>query len=122
MSYGTEVRPTEIRLKKSEKALEIDFDDGASFRFPAEFLRVFSPSAEVRGHGPGEETLVAGRKHVGIIEVEAVGNYAIVIRFDDMHDTGIYSWEYLHELGQTQDEKWARYLKRMEDAGESREP
>ena len=89
--FGTRHRPTEIRLKREEKALEIDFEDGKSFRLPAELLRVESPSAEVQGHGPSQKTLVAGRRHVGIMAVEPVGNYAIRIKFDDMHDTGIYS-------------------------------
>ena len=91
--------PTEIRLKKAEKALEVDFDDGSSFRFPAELLRVESPSAEVQGHGPGQKQTVSGRRHVGIMEIEPVGNYAICIKFDDLHDTGIYTWDYLHEAG-----------------------
>jgi DUF971 family protein len=115
-------KPTEIRLKKQEKALEVDFDDGTRFRFPAEFLRVHSPSAEVRGHGPGQETLVSGRRHVGILNVAPVGRYAIGIQFDDLHDTGIYSWEYLHELGRNQDSLWRQYLERLEKSGASREP
>ena len=115
-------KPTEIRLKKQEKALEVDFDDGAKFRFPAEFLRVLSPSAEVRGHAPGQETLVTGRRHVGILTIEPVGRYAIAIQFDDMHDTGIYSWDYLHELGRDQDTLWRAYLDRLDFAGASRDP
>ena len=120
--YGTSFWPTEIRLNKAEKALEVDFDDGRSFRFPAEFLRVESPSAEVKGHGPGQRTLVAGRRHVGIMEVEAIGNYAVRIVFDDLHDTGIYSWQYLRELGERQDDLWQAYLANLEAAGMTRDP
>ncbi len=114
--------PTEIRLKQAEKALEIDFDNGVTFRYPAELLRVESPSAEVQGHGPGQKQIVAGRAHVGILGVEPVGNYAIRIRFDDLHDTGIYSWPYLYRLGEKQAEIWDAYLKALEERGLSREP
>ena len=114
--------PTEIRYKKDEKVLEVDFDDGAKFRFPAELLRVESPSAEVQGHGPNQKQLVAGRRHVGIMAVEPVGNYAVRIRFDDMHDTGIYSWQYLHELGRKQDETWEEYITELAIAGLTRDP
>ena len=114
--------PVEIRLKQAEKALEIAFDDGSTFRYPAELLRVESPSAEVQGHGPGQKTLVAGRRHVGIMGVEPVGNYAIRIKFDDMHDTGIYTWRYLYGLGKHADEIFAGYVKAMEEAGLKREP
>jgi DUF971 family protein len=114
--------PTEIRLKTAEKALEVDFSDGRSFRYPAEFLRVESPSAEVQGHGPHQKTLVPGRAHVGILGLEPVGNYAVRIKFDDLHDTGIYSWSYLYELGQRQDELWRRYLEGLRAQGLSREP
>jgi DUF971 family protein len=114
--------PVEIRLKKAEKILEVDFDDGARFRFPAELLRVESPSAEVQGHGPSQKQIVAGRAHVGILDLEPVGNYAIRIKFDDLHDTGIYSWRYLYELGQKQDELWAKYLAALAERGLSREP
>lgn len=120
--FGTRHRPTEIRLKREEKALEIDFEDGKSFRLAAELLRVESPSAEVQGHGPSQKTLVAGRRHVGIMAVEPVGNYAIRIKFDDMHDTGIYSWDTLYDYGQRQDEMWQDYLNAMEAASLSREP
>jgi len=115
-------RPTEIRLKSAEKRLEVDFDDGASFSLPAELLRVESPSAEVQGHGPSQKQIIAGRRHVGIMELESVGNYAIRIRFDDLHDTGIYSWSYLYELGQYQDELWRAYLDALEQRGLSRDP
>ena len=119
---GTEHWPVEIRLKKAEKILEVDFDDGARFRYPAEYLRVESPSAEVQGHGPSQKQTIAGRKHVGIMSLEPVGNYAIRIVFDDLHDTGIFSWAYLYELGETQDKKWRAYLAALEAKGLSREP
>ena len=114
--------PVEIRLKSREKALEIDFDDGSRFRLPAELLRVESPSAEVQGHVPGQKQIVSGRRHVGIMGVEPVGHYAIRIRFDDLHDSGIYSWGYLHELGRRQETLWADYLKALEERGLSRDP
>ena len=114
--------PTELRLKRADKRLEVDFDDGESFQLPAEYLRVESPSAEVQGHGPGQKQLVAGRRHIGILEVEPVGNYAIRIKFDDLHDSGIYTWAYLHELGREQKKRWQEYLKALEKAGQSREP
>lgn len=115
-------KPVEIRVKRAEKALEIDFDDGHSFSLPAELLRVESPSAEVQGHSPSEKQVIAGRRHVGIMGVEAVGNYAIRIKFDDLHDTGIFSWEYLYDMGLRQDELWQRYLAALEKRGLSREP
>jgi len=114
--------PVEIRLKSADKALEIDFDSGETFRLPAEYLRVESPSAEVKGHVPSQRQIVAGRRHVGILGVEPVGNYAIRIRFDDLHDTGIYSWSYLYELGRTQESRWRDYLAELEKRGLSREP
>ena len=114
--------PVELRLKREEKLLEVDFDDGRSFRLPAEFLRVESPSAEVKGHGPGQKQLVAGRRHVGILALEPVGNYAVRIKFDDLHDTGIYSWAYLHELGLRQETLWRAYLDGLAAQGMSREP
>jgi DUF971 family protein len=120
--FGTEHWPLEIRLKKDERALEIDFDDGRSFRYPAEYLRVESPSAEVQGHGPSQKQILAGRAHVGILALEPVGNYAVRIKFDDLHDTGIYSWAYLYELGANQQELWTRYLKALEERGLAREP
>ena len=122
MAYGTEHWPTEIRLKKAEKRLEIDFDDGQRFSYPAEFLRVESPSAEVQGHGPSQKQWVAGRMHVGILELEPVGNYAIRIVFDDLHDTGIFSWQYLYGLGVNQDTLWRAYLAEIEARGLSRDP
>ncbi len=120
--FTATVRALEIRLKKAEKILEVDFDDGKSFQYPVEFLRVLSPSAEVVGHGPGQGITVAGRRHVGIMELEPVGNYAVRIMFDDLHNTGIYSWQYLHELGMHQDEMWQGYLDTLKAEGLSRDP
>ena len=114
--------PVEIRLRKAEKELEVAFDDGVRFVYPAELLRVESPSAEVQGHGASQKQIVAGRRHVGIIAVEQVGNYAIRIRFDDLHDTGIFSWQYLRELGEDRDRIWAEYLAKLEARGLRREP
>ena len=119
---GTKHWPVEIRLKKAEKLLEVEFDDGKSFRYPAEYLRVESPSAEVQGHGPGQKQIVAGRRHVGILSLEQVGHYAIRICFDDLHDTGIYTWDYLYELGERQAEKWQAYLAALAARGLSRDP
>jgi DUF971 family protein len=120
--HETKFWPVEIRLKKAEKRLEIDFDDGRTFRYPAEFLRVESPSAEVQGHGPSQKQLVHGRAHVGILGLEPVGNYAIRIRFDDLHDTGIFSWAYLRHLGENHDSLWAAYLDNLAASGLTREP
>ncbi|HEX4885046.1 MAG TPA: DUF971 domain-containing protein [Casimicrobiaceae bacterium] len=114
--------PTEIKLHQSSRVLEISFSDGRSFKLPYEFLRVYSPSAEVRGHGPGQETLQTGKRDVTVKDVEAVGHYAIRPTFSDGHDTGIYSWDYLYELGEAQDDLWKRYLDRLAAAGASREP
>jgi DUF971 family protein len=114
--------PVEIRVKSEEKILEIDFDDGKSFSLPAELLRVESPSAEVQGHGPGQKTLVVGRRHVGIMGLEQVGNYAVRIKFDDMHDTGIFSWPTLYDYGIRQDELWNDYLVALKTQGLSRDP
>ncbi|HQT29884.1 MAG TPA: DUF971 domain-containing protein [Thiobacillus sp.] len=114
--------PTEINLHQTSRKLEIAFTDGARFEFPFEFLRVYSPSAEVRGHGPGQEVLQTGKREVLINAAEPVGLYGINFFFSDGHDTGIYSWEYLHDLGDHKDALWAEYLKRMEAAGASREP
>ncbi len=120
--FSTRHWPTELRLKQADKRLEVDFDDGSRFALPAEYLRVESPSAEVQGHGPGEKTIVAGRRHVGILALEPVGNYAVRIRFDDLHDTGIYSWQYLYELGQEQEKRWSTYLAELAKRGLSRDP
>jgi DUF971 family protein len=114
--------PSELRLKRAEKLLEIVFDDGKRFSLPAEYLRVESPSAEVQGHGPGQKALVHGRAHVGIMSLEPVGNYAVRILFDDLHDTGIYSWSYLYELGIEQPKRWREYLDALAAEGLSREP
>ena len=122
MSFGTQHWPIEIRLKKAEKRLEIDFDDGRKFSYPAELLRVESPSAEVQGHGPSQKQIVAGRQHVGILEIEPIGHYAIRIVFDDLHDTGIFSWEYLYGLGANQDALWNAYLAAIDAQGLSRDP
>lgn len=120
--YSQRHRPTEIRLKRQEKILELDFEDGATFKLPAELLRVESPSAEVQGHGPGQKTTVAGRRHVGIMGVEPVGHYAIRIKFDDLHDTGIFSWDYLYGLGADQEGIWNAYLADIDAKGLSRDP
>jgi len=114
--------PVELRLKKAEKLLEIEFDDGSRFRLPAEYLRVESPSAEVQGHGAGHRVLVHGRAHVGIIELEPIGNYAVRVIFDDLHDTGIYSWSYLHQLGIEHEKRWREYLDGLAANGLSRTP
>lgn len=114
--------PTEIKLHQASRVLEIAFDNGRQFRLPYEFLRVSSPSAEVRGHGPGQETLQVGKREIAIASVEAVGHYAIRPTFSDGHDTGIYSWDYLYDLGARHDELWQRYLTRLAAAGASRDP
>jgi DUF971 family protein len=114
--------PTEIRLNRADKTLDVTFDDGQRFALPAELLRVESPSAEVQGHTPDQKKIVAGRRHVGIIAIEAVGNYAVRLTFDDLHDTGIYSWEYLYRLGSEQATLWSGYLTALEQRGLSREP
>lgn len=119
---GFAVTPTEIKLHQLSRVLELAFEDGHVFRLPYELLRVYSPSAEVRGHGPGQETLQVGKKDVTITEVEPVGHYALRPTFSDGHDSGIYSWDYLHDLGVRQDELWQRYLERLAAAGGSREP
>ena len=120
--FGTVHWPTEIRLKKEEKRLEVDFDDGRTFSYPAEFLRVVSPSAEVQGHNPSQKQTVAGRRHVGIMRLEPVGNYAVRIVFDDLHDSGIYSWKYLYEIGAEQEALWTEYLEELQAKGLSRDP
>ena len=114
--------PTEIKLHQASRVMELSFADGTSFRMPYEYLRVYSPSAEVRGHGPGQETLQVGKREVTIVEVEPIGHYAIRPKFSDGHDTGIYSWEYLHDLGSRQQDLWQRYLARLAAAGASRDP
>jgi len=119
--FGTEHWPTEIKLKRAERRLDVLFDDGSLFALPAEYLRVESPSAEVQGHGPSQKQLVAGARAVGIERLEPVGHYAVRILFDDGHDTGIFSWSYLYELGRDQAETWRRYLDSLAAAGLSRD-
>jgi DUF971 family protein len=112
--------PTEIKLHQKSRVLEIAFSDGRQFSLPYELLRVYSPSAEVRGHGPGQETLQAGKRDVGIVSVEPVGTYAIQPRFSDGHESGLYSWSYLYDLGVRQESLWKDYLARLQAAGASR--
>lgn len=114
--------PTEIKLHQASHKMEISFEDGSRFELPYEYLRVYSPSAEVRGHGQGQETLQVGKKNVTIDRIEPVGNYAVCLFFSDQHNTGIYSWDYLYDLGAHYDVFWQEYLKRMEAASASREP
>jgi len=113
--------PTNITLHQKSRVMEIAFDDGKTFRLPYEYLRVYSPSAEVRGHGPGQEVLQTGKQSVEIRSMEAVGSYAVQPQFSDGHATGIYSWDYLYELGQNQDRLWKEYLEKLKAAGASRE-
>lgn len=113
-------RPTDIKLHTASHVLEVAFNDGNTFNLPTEYLRVYSPSAEVQGHGPGQEVLQVGKQDVNITKIDMVGNYAIQLFFDDNHDTGIYSWETLYELGQNYDSNWDAYLKRLEAAGHKR--
>ncbi|SLN16006.1 gamma-butyrobetaine hydroxylase-like domain-containing protein [Oceanibacterium hippocampi] len=114
--------PVEIRLRQAERILDVEYGNGHRFSLPAELLRVESPSAEVQGHSPTQKVLISGRRHVGIMGVEAVGNYAVRLRFDDLHDTGIYSWAYLYHLGINQEEIWQRYLDALAAAGRTRDP
>jgi DUF971 family protein len=114
--------PVEISYDKAAKALSVSFDDGKTFVLPAELLRVQSPSAEVQGHSPEQRKIVAGRRHVGIIGIEPVGNYAVRLVFDDLHQSGIYSWRFLYELGENQDSVWRGYLEELDVAGLSRDP
>jgi DUF971 family protein len=113
--------PTEIKLHQKSRLMEITFADGKAFRLPYEYLRVHSPSAEVRGHGPGQEVLQAGKSNVEIRSLEPVGSYAVQPSFSDGHSTGIYSWDYLYFLGENQERLWAEYLEKMKQAGASRE-
>ncbi len=113
--------PTEIKLHQKSRLLEISFADGKTFRLPCEFLRVYSPSAEVRGHGLGQEVLQAGKKDVEITKIEPVGSYAVQLAFSDGHDTGIYSWELLYDYGMNQENMWQQYLMRVQLAGANRE-
>ncbi len=113
---------TDLRYSKAERMLWVTFDDGSATSLPAEYLRVESPSAEVQGHGPDQRKTVAGRRHVGIMEIEPVGNYAVRLVFDDLHDSGLFTWDYLHELGQQYDRRWAAYLAALSAQGLSRDP
>jgi len=113
--------PTQIVLHQKSKMLELAFDDGAHFQLPFEFLRVMSPSAEVKGHGPGQEVLQVGKRNVLLTDVEPVGSYAIKLVFDDGHDSGLYTWDYLHRLGSSQEALWQDYLRQLEAAGASRD-
>lgn len=109
--------PTEIRLRRQSRVLEVAFGDAERYLLPCEFLRVHSPSAEVQGHGPGQETLVVGKQGVGITAIEPIGHYAVRLIFDDGHDSGLYSWKYLREIGRDQESLWQRYLQRVAKAG-----
>ena len=119
---GKSPRPVELNLHQVSRMLDVSFDDGRAFSLPCEYLRVYSPSAEVRGHGPGQEVLQAGKREVNVAAIEPVGMYAVKLVFTDGHDTGIYSWEYLYDLGVRYDANWHSYLKRLEQAGKSRDP
>ncbi|MCY7316132.1 MAG: DUF971 domain-containing protein [Rubrivivax sp.] len=114
-------QPTALTVHETSRVLEVAFDDGSEFRIPFELMRVYSPSAEVQGHGPGQEVLQTGKRAVGIVELKPVGHYAVQPRFSDGHDTGIFSWAYLHHLGLDQAELWAQYEKRLADAGADRD-
>jgi DUF971 family protein len=114
--------PTEIRLSKDRRLLTVAFDSGETFALPAEYLRVFSPSAEVQGHSPEERKLVGGKENVEILRIDPVGNYAVRLQFDDLHNTGIYSWPYLRELGAEHDARWAVYLAELAEKGLTRAP
>ncbi|CAK0760796.1 1-(5-phosphoribosyl)-5-((5-phosphoribosylamino)methylideneamino)imidazole-4-carboxamide isomerase [Gammaproteobacteria bacterium] len=114
------IKPTDIRLHQKSRFLEITFEDGAQYHLPCEYLRVYSPSAEVQGHGPGQEVLQLGKETVNIKDIEPVGNYAVILHFDDDHNTGIYSWQLLYSLGKNQASLWKSYLERLEAAGYQR--
>ena len=113
-------RPTQLTLHQASHILEIAFDDGSGYRLPCEYLRVESPSAEVQGHGPGQKVLVAGKRDVNVRAIEPVGNYGVLLRFDDGHATGIYTWSFLRQLGEEQDARWPTYVAALEAAGLSR--
>jgi DUF971 family protein len=115
-------RPTDLILHRASHTLEVAFDDGTRYTLPCEYLRVESPSAEVQGHGPGQRVLVPGKRDVNIAGIEPIGNYAVQLRFDDGHDSGIFTWSYLRELGEQAEVRWARYLAELEERGASREP
>ncbi len=114
--------PTEIRLSADRRVLKLAFDDGGRFDLPAEYLRVSSPSAEVQGHSPAERKVIGGKRNVEILSVQPVGNYAVKLAFDDMHDTGIFSWRYLHELGREHAARWQTYIDALASRGLSRDP
>jgi DUF971 family protein len=118
---GTQHWPSELKLKQAEKRLEVTFDDGTRFSLPAEYLRVESPSAEVQGHSPSQKQIVSGRADVGIVRLEPIGHYGVRVVFDDGHDTGIFSWRYLYELGQQQPTRWSNYLDALTRGGLTRE-
>lgn len=113
--------PTNVIVHETSKVLELAYENGKNYRLPFEFLRVYSPSAEVRGHGPGQEVLQTGKREVTIVNLEPVGHYALKPTFSDGHDSGLYSWEYLHDLCEHQDELWNDYLQRLESAGANRD-
>ncbi|MFK7894014.1 MAG: gamma-butyrobetaine hydroxylase-like domain-containing protein [Granulosicoccus sp.] len=115
-------RPTEIKLHQKSRVLELSFDDGFECNLTCEYLRVSSPSAEVKGHGPGQEVLQVGKEDVGITSLEPSGNYALKIHFDDGHNTGLFTWDYLYELGKNYEDNWQGYLEKLDAAGESRQP
>jgi DUF971 family protein len=114
-------QPTALTVHQASRTLEVSFDDGRTFQIPFELMRVYSPSAEVQGHGPGQEVLQTGKRDVGIVEIEPVGNYAIKPVFSDGHESGLFSWTYLYDLGARQDELWQRYLARLAEAGVDRD-
>ena len=116
------IKPTRIQLHRKSRVLEITFESGENFRLSCEYLRVYSPSAEVMGHGAGEGTLQVGKEDVEIVAVDPVGNYAVKLSYDDGHSSGIYSWDYLHELGVNYEKYWRRYLERLEEANYERKP
>ncbi|HET7201137.1 MAG TPA: DUF971 domain-containing protein [Burkholderiales bacterium] len=122
MAASGKPTPTEIKLHQKSRVLEVSFSDGSRFELPYEFLRVHSPSAEVRGHGPGQEVLQVGKKEIDIVSLEPVGSYAVQPHFSDGHSTGIYSWEYLYDLGVNRQTLWQSYLERLKAAGARREP
>jgi DUF971 family protein len=115
-----ELAPTEIKLNKDKDHLSVVFDDGKGFEFSAEYLRVMSPSAEVQGHSPDQRKTVPGKKNVKITDIEAVGHYAVTLKFDDGHDTGVYSWKHLYQIGENKDFLWDRYIKELEEQSLSR--
>jgi DUF971 family protein len=112
--------PTEIKLRRASRLLVVSFDDGERFEYPFEYLRVHSPSAEVKGHGPGQERLQTGKENVAVTAVEPVGQYAVRLVFDDGHNTGLYTWSYLRELGEQREARWQAYLDRLQAAGYAR--